>query len=125
MTPLLPKVYSSEVETRMRNVFHSLNEKDQRRYAAVEAGRLGHGGVAYISRLFGCSRDAISHGLKELDQLAEGDPVGDRIRRPGAGRPVTEQKHPEVAEQLKQQLQHRTAGDPMNDSSVVDRPASS
>lgn len=52
MTPLLPKVYSSEVETRMRNVFHSLNEKDQRRYAAVEADRLGHGGVAYISRLF-------------------------------------------------------------------------
>jgi transposase len=118
MTPLLPKVYPSEVETRMRNVFRSLNEKDQRRYAAVEAGRLGHGGVAYISRLFGCSRDAISHGLKELDQLSEGDPVGDRIRRSGAGRPVTEQKHPEVAEQLKQQLQHRTAGDPMNDAAL-------
>jgi hypothetical protein len=118
MTPLLSKVYSSEVETRMRNVFRSLNEKDQRRYAAVEADRLGHGGVAYISRLFGCSRDAISHGLKELDQLAEGDPVGDRLRRPGAGRPVTEQKHPEVAEQLEQQLQHRTAGDPMNDAAL-------
>jgi transposase len=118
MTPLVSEVYSPDVESRMRNLFNDLSEKDRRRFAAMEADRLGHGGIAYASRLFGCSRDAISHGLQELDQLAEQDPVGDRIRRPGAGRPATEKKHPEVAEQLQEKLKHRTAGDPMDDTAL-------
>lgn len=39
----------------MRNFFETLSEKDQRRYAAVEARRIGHGGIEYIASLLGCS----------------------------------------------------------------------
>ena len=40
--------YSREVETQMSRFFDSLCERDRRRYAAVEASKLGHGGIAYI-----------------------------------------------------------------------------
>jgi hypothetical protein len=43
--------YSLEVEAAMRTFCDSLREKDRRRYAAVEATKLGHGGLAYIVRL--------------------------------------------------------------------------
>jgi len=69
----------------MRHFFQTLSEKDQRRYAAVEAQRLGHGGITYIADLLGCSTKTISRGIDELDQLQD-DPAAGRIRRPGAGR---------------------------------------
>ena len=47
--------YRPEVEEHMRNCFISLSEKDRRRYAAVEAVKLGHGGITYLTKLFGCS----------------------------------------------------------------------
>ena len=36
--------YESEVEERMRGFYQTLSEKDGRRYAALEARRLGRGG---------------------------------------------------------------------------------
>ena len=42
------KAYSPETEARMRNFYGSLSEKDRRRYAAVEAAKLGYGGITYI-----------------------------------------------------------------------------
>ena len=77
--------YEPEVEARMRGLFESLSEKDGRRYAAVEADKLGFGGITYIAEVLGCSRRTIEHGLAELDDLPN-DPVKGRIRRPGAGR---------------------------------------
>jgi hypothetical protein len=44
--------YGKRIEVQMVNFYQSLSEKDRRRYAAVEAGKLGHGGVAYVARLF-------------------------------------------------------------------------
>jgi hypothetical protein len=80
----LPR-FDSMIETRMRNFFQTLSEKDQRRYAAVEAERLGHGGIEYISEVLGCSTKTISRGLKELDELPNDSAAG-RVRRKGAGR---------------------------------------
>jgi hypothetical protein len=114
MTVQLTEVYQPEVEKKMRNVYNSLSEKDRRRYAAAEAVKLGYGGVAYVARLFGCSRDGIEHGMRELDQLPD-DPAGNRIRRPGAGRPKIEEQKPEVILHVQQILRHRTAGDPMRE----------
>lgn len=65
--------------------YSTLSEKDRRRFAAVEAQRLGRGGVPYISQLLGCSTRTIERGIAELDQLSS-DPAKGRIRRPGAGR---------------------------------------
>jgi len=115
MTVELKEVYQTDVEQKMRNVYVSLSEKDRRRYAAAEAIKLGYGGVAYIARLFECSREAIDHGISELDQLAD-DPVAGRIRRPGAGRKQVEETQPEVVKQVQTIIQHRTAGDPMRES---------
>ena len=71
--------------TRMQSFFRTLSEKDQRRYAALEAQRFGHGGITYLASLLGCSIRTISRGIEELDTLDD-DPAAGRVRRPGAGR---------------------------------------
>ena len=43
--------YSTELERQMSRLYDSLSERDRRRYAAVEAAKLGHGGIEYISRV--------------------------------------------------------------------------
>ena len=41
--------YPPEVEAIMRSFYQSLNEKDRRRYAGIEALKFGHGGRVYIA----------------------------------------------------------------------------
>ena len=77
--------FAEDVERRMRGFYQSLSEKDQRRFAAIEAQRLGHGGVKYIAELFGCSDRMIERAALELDDLPN-DPAAGRVRRAGAGR---------------------------------------
>jgi hypothetical protein len=104
--------YGSEIEESMRRLYGSLDEKDRRRYAAVEAEKLGHGGVTYIAGVFGCSRHTIERGERELKQLPDDDAEG-RVRQPGGGRKPLEESDPNLMENLKQLLHTRTAGDPM------------
>ena len=75
--------YPLDVERAMQQVFQSLAERDQRIYAAVEACKLGHGGISYIAQLFGCDRKTIRRGLQELHQPACSSPG--RSRKKGAG----------------------------------------
>ena len=58
--------YADTTETVMIKFYNNLSEKDKRHYAAVEAEKLGHGGITYASDLFGCSRQTIHDGLEEL-----------------------------------------------------------
>jgi hypothetical protein len=51
----------------MRRLFGSLREDDRRRYAAVEAAKLGHGGTEYIAAVLGCDPKTIRLGLTELE----------------------------------------------------------
>src|SRR5712692_1801308 len=74
--------YAAEVEQKMRRFFGWLSEKDRRRYAAVEAAKLGHGGVEYIARVLACDPKTIRQGLRELEE-AEDAAMG-RIRKKGA-----------------------------------------
>ena len=60
---MLVTPFSEETEQRMRDFFRSLNEKDRRRYAGLEADRLGHGGISYISEILGCDRKTVSKGI--------------------------------------------------------------
>lgn len=64
--PKIEKAYDSETEEYMLLLFDNLNEKDKRHYAAVEAKKLGHGGIEYISKLFTISVRTIKRGLEEL-----------------------------------------------------------
>lgn len=76
--------YPAEVEQQMQRFYQSLCEKDRRRYAAVEALKLGRGGLSYVSTLLGCDDEAMQLGKRELaddTQLHQ-----QRIRRPGGGR---------------------------------------
>ena len=43
--------YPAEIEVQMQNYYQSLSEKDRRRYAGIEAVKLGYGGQVYIRRL--------------------------------------------------------------------------
>lgn len=74
--------YSASVEQKMVKLYDSLSEKDRRRYAAVEATRLEHGGVQYIAELFDCDPDTIRHGAEDLEQLPEDEAAG-RVRKKG------------------------------------------
>lgn len=61
--------YSPEIERTMQTYYQTLRQKDRRRYAAVEAAKLGHGGIEYISALLGCDSKTIRQGLTDLQQL--------------------------------------------------------
>ena len=74
-----------DVEQNMRDFFETLSEKEQRRFAAVEARQFGHGGMKYVAEVLGCSIRTIERGLAELNELPN-DPAAGRVRRPGAGR---------------------------------------
>ena len=76
------EVYSAEVEQKMKRFFGWLSEKDRRRYAAVEAAKLGQGGVEYSARVLVCDPQTIRQGLRELEE-AEDAAVG-RIQKKGA-----------------------------------------
>jgi hypothetical protein len=66
----------------MKLFYESLSEKDQRRYAAVEAEKLGHGGVEYIADLFGCDPKTVEHGRQDVAALPTDEAQG-RVRKKG------------------------------------------
>ena len=74
--------YDARVERQMVNFYGSLSEKDRRRYAAVEAAKLGHGGKAYLGRLFGCDPDTIAVGERDVKELPS-DAAEGRVRKKG------------------------------------------
>ena len=55
----------------MRSFYNSLNEKDGRRYAGLEALKIGHGGRSYIAEVLGCSRHTVSKGASEVVALPQ------------------------------------------------------
>jgi hypothetical protein len=79
--------YPAEVEQAMKVMYRSLWENDRRRYAAVEAAKLPHGGVDYIAGLLGCDPKTIRRGQQDLDDLLA-NPIQDvvpsqRVRKKG------------------------------------------
>src|SRR5712692_9272502 len=57
----------------------------------------------------GISRPTIRAGKAEL---ASGEDLGDRIRRPGAGRPSLEEKQPGIRDAVERLVDPVTRGDP-------------
>lgn len=54
--------YSLAIEEQMLAFYHRLSEKDRRRYAAIEACKLGQGGISYIARVLACDRQTLTQG---------------------------------------------------------------
>ena len=57
----------------MLKLYTSLNERDRRRYAAIESIKLGHGGIVYISQVLKCDPKTIHAGLREIDIPDDGE----------------------------------------------------
>lgn len=75
------------------NVFLSrLDEQQRRWYVALEARKLGYGGISQMAAISGMSVDTIRRGLRELDQDLAERPV-DRVRLPGGGRQPVEKSN--------------------------------
>lgn len=107
--------YAPEVEEAMRRFYQSLNERDRRRYAGLEALKYGYGGRVYIARVLGCSRNTVSKGAREVSGLPQ-QAVEERIRQPGGWRKSYEETWgPELDEKFLTVLREHTAGDPMDD----------
>jgi hypothetical protein len=108
MTP-----YSEEIERLMQTYYGTLSEKDRRRYAAVEAKKLGHGGITYMAKVLGCAQSTITIGMQELDAMPAEAGYEARIRREGGGRKTYEESVPGIDEAFLSVVEDHTAGDPM------------
>jgi hypothetical protein len=106
--------YTSDIELQMQRFYKSLNEKDRRRYAAIEAAKLGWGGISYISILFGCDYYTIRFGLSELDDEAAMDRKG--IRAEGGGRKTAFETVEGLDEAFINVIAQHTAGSPMDET---------
>ena len=95
---------------RFRQMAPVLNEQSLRRYVAMEAGALGHGGVSAMARVSGLARSTIYHGLSDI-RCNITAPTG-RIRRPGGGRKRKVLQYPKLLADLKRLVAPSTRGDP-------------
>jgi hypothetical protein len=109
--------YPPDVELAMQVLYRSLRENDRRRYAAVEAAKLGHGGLDYLAALLGCDPKTIRRGQEDLQRLADGDlediTPDERVRRQGGGRKPATESLPDLRSSFQAVLEDHTAGDPM------------
>lgn len=108
------KSYPLEIELQMQRYYQSLSEKDRRRYAAIEAVKLGYGGLAYISRLLGCHYETLQLGLSELQ--SETVLNEERIRRSGGGRKSAFETIAGLDAAFLRVIEQHTAGSPMSET---------
>jgi hypothetical protein len=78
----MERPYPPDVEEAMRDFFDTLSEHQRRRYAAIEAIKLGRGACRYLAHVLDCDEKTIRRGQRELcrpDPLPPG-----RSRKKGA-----------------------------------------
>jgi hypothetical protein len=74
------------------NLFLSrLDEQQRRWYVALEANRIGHGGIGLLSKMTGMDEKTIRRGQQELTAGLASRPT-EKARLPGGGRPLVEKK---------------------------------
>jgi len=110
---LMLKKYNTSIEQNMLSLYDSLDEKNRRRYAGLEARRLGRGGVLYISSLFCCGKKQIRKGIQELNSPSCMSKT--RIRKSGGGSKLRLDKIKNIDAVFLNVLQEYTAGDPMKE----------
>ena len=106
--------YTPAIEVKMCDFYNSLSEKDRRRYAAIEAEKLGYGGASYIRKLFNCDNRTLLHGKQDLDKDLSNE--NDRIREVGAGRKPIIETSEGIDEAFLEIIEEHTAGSPMDET---------
>ncbi len=79
------------LHAQMNLLLSRLDEPRRRWYAAVEANRLGPGGVSVVAQITGLDEKTIRRGQEEVAGSLADVPI-QRQRRPGGGRPPVEKK---------------------------------
>jgi len=87
-----------------------LNEQSRRRFVALEAQALGHGGVSLMTRISGLARSTIYHGISDIRDHVSA-PAG-RARKEGGGRKKKAIQDPSLVPDLKRLVEPVTRGDP-------------
>jgi len=77
----------------MNLLLSRLDEQQRRWYAAVEADKIGRGGIHLLSLITGLDEKTIARGQQEMADGLNSRPV-ERVREPGGGRPYAEKKTP-------------------------------
>ena len=80
-----------EEHGRMNLFLSRLDEQQRRWYAALEADKLGHGGLETMAKITGLNVNTINRGRKELNNDLQDRPT-ERVRREGGGRKAIEKK---------------------------------
>lgn len=106
--------YHAEIESDMQKLYHSLSEKDRRRYAAIEAKKLGYGGISYVCDVMTCDRESVKRGLRELAEAVLEDKQ--RIRQAGAGRKRVVDTMAGLVEAFGEVMAPHSAGSPMDEA---------
>jgi hypothetical protein len=109
------QAYSPEIEAQMRNFYNSLSEKNRRRYAAIEANKLGYGGDTYIRQILQCDDRTITRGQQELKSDFSNEDR-QRIRQPGGGRKSILATTEGLDEAFLNVLNNHIAGSPMDET---------
>jgi hypothetical protein len=85
-----PEVHPKKEEHHRMNVFLSrLDEQQRRWYAALEADKLGHGGLEKMAKISGLNANTVSRGRRELVNDLVKRPTN-RVRVEGGGRKAVE-----------------------------------
>lgn len=102
--------YTKDIEQIMKKYYDSLTESSKRRYAAIEAIKLNHGGQKYICNILGCDEETLKKGTEEL--TSDRELLVDRIRLPGGGRAKIIDTIENIDEIFLDILKDGTAGSP-------------
>lgn len=105
--------YPTNIEQQMQRYYRSLSEKDRRRYAGIEALKLGHGGIRYVTNVLGCDYKTIKLGMQELSDESAMSTAGDR--RAGGGRKSALATIVGIDEAFLRVVSPHTAGSPMDE----------
>ena len=88
-----------------------LDEQSRRRFVALEARALGHGGVSLMTRVTGLARSTIYRGFSDIRHAVSAGPG--RIRKDGGGRKTKASQDRTLLLDLKRLVEPATRGDPM------------
>jgi transposase len=100
------------IGNKFQGLSQELAERARRRWAAVEAVSLGHGGITVVSAATGMAVSTIRRGIRELNTGAA-LPSG-RQRRAGAGRKRKETAQPGIKAALERLVEPESRGDPQS-----------
>jgi hypothetical protein len=98
------------LEKKITAMLPYLNEKQKRIFLALEAEKIGYGGVNLIHDITGVSRTTIIKGKKEVQS---GELLNDtRIRKIGGGRKKHTEKYENIEDDIESIVADETYGDP-------------